>query len=158
MPGTREIAASACGGVVASFAMDVVQDAWRACFERRRSPGDLDEEVEAIAAVVRVLATFVPSLASERRARMAARSLHYFFGVGFAAGYVAAVPRVPMLASAGGLAFGTGLFLLSDRILIPMLKLGRSWERYSRAERLNALASHVAYGVVLEAVRARVVA
>jgi len=39
--------------------------------------------------------------------------------------------------------------------LIPAFRLGRSWERYSRSERFNALASHLAYGVVLEAMRSR---
>lgn len=149
-----KIIASFGGGIIASFAMDVVQDAWARAFERERRATDRDEEVEALASVVRALATFDPSLARGRRAWIAARALHYAFGVAFACAYVAFVPRARVLASAGGVAFGTGLFVLSDRILIPMLDLGRSWDRYSPAERANALVSHVAYGVALEAVRA----
>ncbi len=152
------VTASVGGGIAASLAMDLVQDGWAAVFERGRRTGDLDEEKEAIASVVRTIATFVPTLASERRASLAAYAVHYVLGVGFAAAYVAAVPRAPLLAASNGLAFGAGLFVLSDRILIPMLKLGRSWNRYSRSERWNAFASHVAYGVVLEMVRARIVA
>ncbi|GAC1492171.1 MAG: hypothetical protein NVS2B8_07000 [Vulcanimicrobiaceae bacterium] len=154
---TREvIVASVGGGIAASYAMDVVQMAWAAAFERDRATDVLDEETEAIASVVRAIARFAPALRSPRRAQFGAKSVHYALGVAFAAAYVAAIPRARMLASANGVAFGTGLFVLSDRILIPMLKLGRSWDRYSRSERLNALASHVAYGVVLESVRARV--
>jgi len=152
------IVTSALGGVAGAFAMDVVEQAWAARFERGRATNDLDEEVEALAAVVRIIATVVPSLAGERRAQMAARTLHYAFGIAFAGAYVLAVPRARVLASAGGITFGTGLFILSDRMLIPMLKLGRPWARYSRSERLNALASHVAYGVVLESIRARTMA
>ncbi len=150
------VTASVGGGIAASFAMDLVQDALAAAFERGRATSDLDEEVEAIAAVVRMLTTFVPSIVGERRTRFAAHVVHYVLGVGFAAVYVVAVPRARLLAASNGLAFGAGLFVLSDRILIPMLELGRSWNRYSRTERLNAFASHVAYGVVLETVRARV--
>lgn len=57
--------------------------------------------------------------------------------------------------TSGGVAYGTGLFLVSDRVLIPALKIGRSWDRYSRAERANALLSHIMYGVVVDLARRR---
>jgi uncharacterized membrane protein YagU involved in acid resistance len=145
MPIPGKVIASVGGGLAASLAMELVQDTWAAAFERKRASTDLDEEVEAIAAVVRL------------RARGAARALHYLFGVGFASAYVAAVPRARWLASAGGIAFGTGLFVLADRILIPVSRLGRSWNGYSRSERANALVSHVAYGMVLEIARSRAI-
>lgn len=157
MPIPGKVIASVGGGLAASLAMELVQDTWAAAFERKRASTDLDEEVEAIAAVVRLLATWVPALESESRARGAARALHYLFGVGFASAYVAAVPRARWLASAGGIAFGTGLFVVADRILIPVSRLGRSWNGYSRSERANALVSHVAYGMVLEIARSRAI-
>ncbi len=143
------------GGAAASFAMDVVQDGFAALVERRRAPGDRDEEVEAIETVVRLVGKLAPDLASDGVAHVTARALHYAFGIGFAWAYVAATRRAPKLAAGRGVAFGTGLFVLSDRILIPMLKLGRSWDRYSRTERLDAWLSHVAYGAVLESARTR---
>ena len=155
MSRARELIAGVGGGMVASYAMDVVQDLWDALFERGRAPQDLDEETEAIASVVRVIGRVAPVVRGERHERFAAKAVHYVLGVAFAGAYAAAVPRVRALAAAGGFAFGAGLFVLSDRILIPMLKLGRSWDRYSRSERANAFVSHVAYGVVLETVRAR---
>jgi hypothetical protein len=147
--------ASIAGGVGASLAMDLVQDGFALIFERGRAEGDLDEEVEGIASVVRTLSRFAPALFPVGHAKAEARAIHYVFGVGFAAAYVAGVPRARWLATSRGVAFGAGLFLVSDRILIPVLKLGRSWSRYSRSERANALLSHVAYGVVLEWARAR---
>lgn len=150
----NDAAISALGGAAASFAMDLVQDGLARVFEGGRTAGDREEEVEAIGAVVRLIGTFAPMLASERYERGTARALHYVFGVGFARAYVPLARRFPVLAAGGGTAFGTALFVLSDRILIPTLKLGRSWDRYSRTERLNALASHLAYGIVLETIRA----
>ena len=148
-------AASLAGGVGASLAMDLVQSGFAAIFERGRADGVFDEEVEGIASVVRGLSGFAPALFPAARADEEARLLHYLFGVGFAAAYVAAVRRAPWLAASRGLAFGAGLFLLSDRVLIPALKLGRSWARYSRSERANALLSHLTYGLVLELTRER---
>lgn len=143
------------GGAAASLAMDLVQEGFAGLFERSRRRDDRDEEVEALQTVVRIVGTLVPGIATGASARVTARALHYTFGIGFAFAYVAAVRRVRFISAAGGVAFGTGLFVTTDRILIPMLRLGRSWNRYSRSERLNALASHVAYGVVLETLRAR---
>ena len=149
------IAATATGGIAASLAMDLVQDGFAALFERQRNEGELDEEVEGIASVVRAIGSVVPGLVGERRTRAAARAIHYVFGIGFAAAYVAGCERAPWVGTSGGVAFGSALFLLSDRVLIPVLKLGRTWDRYSRAERANALLSHVVYGVVLDLARRR---
>jgi len=147
--------ASLVGGIASSFAMDVAQDVLAMLFERGRPPGELDEEVEGIAGVLRSFATLAPAWFPPRWAPLEARALHYAFGIGFAAAYVAGTRRATWLGASGGTAFGAGLFLLSDRFLIPALKLGRSWQRYSRAERANAFLSHVVYGVVLEAIRQR---
>jgi uncharacterized membrane protein YagU involved in acid resistance len=59
--------------------------------------------------------------------------------------------RAPIVGTARGAVFGTALWILSDRILIPAFKLGRPWGRYSRSERTNALVSHLAYAMVVEA-------
>jgi hypothetical protein len=151
MPGP--LSASLAGGIAASLAMDLVQGAFGVLSARGRAEGDRDEEVEAIASVVRILANAAPGVFPRRYARAQAYAVHYAFGVAFAAAYVTGVTRAPWLAASRGVAFGSGLFLLSDRILIPALKLGRSWARYSKLERANALLAHVAYGVVLEGAR-----
>ncbi len=151
------ILASVIGGVAASFAMDVVQNGWAAIFERRRAEDQRDEEVDGIASVVRVIGRFVPALRSDRDSNLAARVVHYAFGVGFGAAYVYGADRAPWLTTSSGVVFGSALFVLSDRVLIPALKLGRSWSRYTRSERANAYLSHVAYGVVLELTRGRFV-
>ncbi len=79
------------------------------------------------------------------------RIIHYVFGTGFAYAYAAARTRVPQIAVGRGLAFGGALWLLSDAILIPAAHLGRPLWRYSFAERLNAVLSHLAYAATLEA-------
>lgn len=151
----RFVLAATAGGVAASFAMDAVQTSVARIFERGRTFDERDEEVEAIDSVVRLLGTFAPALARAGRARVTARALHYGFGIAFAYAYVAVAERVPFVATGNGIAFGTALFVVTDRIVIPTFGLGRPWRGYSKSERFNAFASHVAYGVVLESLRAR---
>jgi hypothetical protein len=152
----RYLTSTIAGGAAASLVMDLTQTLWAQAFERRRDAADLDEETEAIASVVRILIRSVPSIFRERDAVLLGHGLHYMLGIAFAGAYLAAVPAsfLPTRAARGA-TFGVALWMLSDRILIPLLKLGRPWSRYSVAERTNALASHVAYGLVVEAARPR---
>ncbi|MBD5654140.1 MAG: DUF1440 domain-containing protein [Candidatus Eremiobacteraeota bacterium] len=144
--------AAVAAGVAGSLAMDLVQDAFALAFERNRTEDDRDEETEAIVAVVRRLSPFVPGDFVRKHPGTAGRVLHYAFGCGFAAAYAAARDRLPRIATGRGLAFGFGLWLLSDALLIPAARLGRPWLRYSWAERLNAVASHLAYAATVDAV------
>jgi hypothetical protein len=132
--------------------MDLAQDGFDVLFERGRAAGDRDEETEAIVSVVRRISPYVPGQLAERYPGIAGRALHYVFGGAFALAYAFARERRPGIATAKGSAFGTGLWFLSDVVLIPSAHLGRPLFRYSRAERLNALVSHLAYGTIVEAV------
>lgn len=129
--------------------MDLTQFAWAKAFESNRPSSDQDEETEAITAVVAFLTRLSPRVFRATNAPAIGRAIHYVFGIAFAAAYLATLPnRRPTLLR--GAVFGTLLWLLSDRILIPVFKLGRPWSRYSVTERSNALVSHLAYAIVVE--------
>jgi uncharacterized membrane protein YagU involved in acid resistance len=129
--------------------MDVAQYTWAFFLERNRPSGDQDEETEAITSVVAILTRWSPVAFPAEKSALIGRAIHYFFGVGFAAAYLYLVPRGrPTLVR--GSVLGTLLWLLSDRILIPVFKLGRPWSRYSVTERSNALVSHLVYAIVVE--------
>ncbi len=131
--------------------MDVIQDAFVAVFGRDRKRDDRDEESEAIVSVLRRIAPLFPNEHVGRHSGAYGRALHYGLGCGFALAYAALRARRPEVAAGKGLAFGAALWLLSDVILIPLEHLGRPWWRYSLAERANAVASHLAYAVTVEA-------
>jgi uncharacterized membrane protein YagU involved in acid resistance len=143
--------AATIAGLAGSLAMDLVQDGFAALFERNRLENDRDEETEAIVAVVKRIAKYVPGQYADKHPGTVGRIIHYVFGTGFAYAYAAARTRVPQIAAGRGLAFGGALWLLSDAILIPAAHLGRPLWRYSFAERLNAVLSHLAYAATLEA-------
>jgi uncharacterized membrane protein YagU involved in acid resistance len=140
------------GGGAGSLLMDLTQYAWAGAFERRRPSGDQDEETEAITAVIALLARLAPSMFPQENAQAIGRAIHYIFGIGFAAAYLRLLPnRRPGFVR--GAAFGIVLWLVSDRMLIPLFKLGRPWSRYSVSERSNALVSHLAYALTVEFAR-----
>ncbi len=137
-------------GIAGSFAMDVVQNTWSALFSRTRIGDERDEETEAIVAVVRRIARYVPGDYANKHPGTAGRVLHYVFGSAFGLAYAALRTRDRRIAAGGGTAFGAALWLLSDVILIPTARLGRPVWRYSRADRWNAVLSHLAYAATLE--------
>lgn len=149
---TKRFNAAIVAGFAGSFAMDVAQNAFDAIFERDRATDDRDEETEAIVAVVRRIAPYVPGGLAERHPGTVGRAVHYLFGSAFALAYADIRKRQPGVAAAKGSVFGVGLWLLSDIILIPSAHLGRPYDRYSRAERANAVVSHIVFGAVVEAV------
>jgi hypothetical protein len=148
----RLIVAAILGGSAGSLIMDLTQYLWAQALERNRPSGDQDEETEAISSVVRALTLLAPRVFRADDAAAIGRAIHYVFGVGFAAAYFALLPnRRPALVR--GAVFGTCLWMVSDRILIPVFKLGRPWSRYSVTERSNALVSHLAYALIVEFAR-----
>jgi hypothetical protein len=142
--------AATVAGIAGSFAMDVVQNTWSALFSRTRIGDERDEETEAIVAVVRRIARYVPGDYANKHPGTAGRVLHYVFGSAFGLAYAALRTRDRRIAAGGGTAFGAALWLLSDVILIPTARLGRPVWRYSRADRWNAVLSHLAYAATLE--------
>jgi uncharacterized membrane protein YagU involved in acid resistance len=151
-PRDRALTAHVFGGLAGAFVMDAVQYSWAKLFESGRPSGDQDEETEAITSVVGLLTKLAPSVFPASAAPALGRAIHYVFGIGFAAAYGELIgKRRPALGR--GAAFGTALWLMSDRILIPVFKLGRPWSRYSPAERANAVVSHLAYALVVEFAR-----
>jgi hypothetical protein len=145
----RFLTSAIVGGSVAALCMDVAQYLWASALERNRPSGDQDEETEAITSVVAILTRWSPVAFPAANAAHIGRAIHYVFGVGFAAAYLYLLPRGPATLVRGSV-FGTLLWLLSDRILIPVFKLGRPWSRYSVTERSNALVSHLVYALVVE--------
>jgi uncharacterized membrane protein YagU involved in acid resistance len=129
--------------------MDIAQYGWAWAFEAQRPTENQDEETEAITSVVALLTRLLPAVFRPANASATGHAIHYVFGIAFAAAYLAALPnRAPTVGR--GVIFGTLLWLLSDRILIPAFKLGRPWSRYSKSERSNALVSHLAYALAVE--------
>ncbi len=87
----------------------------------------------------------------ERRKGLAGWVVHYAYGVAWGAafglGARAIAPRIPVVA---GLAFGAALWLLSDEVLVPLLRFSRRPAEYPASTHAKGLAAHLVYGVATD--------
>lgn len=92
------------------------------------------------------------SIPPEKR-KQVGQAVHYTFGtlMGIAYGITAEV--LPEVASGGGTAFGTLLFLGADELAVPALQLAPPPTKTAPTDHLQHWASHVVYGGALELVR-----
>ncbi len=86
-----------------------------------------------------------------KRAEQVGAAFHYAFGILTGVGYAAATERYPHLGSGQGTAFGAGLWLMGDELAVSAARLEnpRAANAWSH---LSALAAHLAYGMILDAV------
>lgn len=90
---------------------------------------------------------------NERGKRMAGPILHHAFGAAVGALYGAAAARAPKLAAGGGLPYGVLVWMAAAEAGLPVAGLSRKPAEYPFARHAASLASHVAFGATLEAVR-----
>ena len=80
---------------------------------------------------------------------------HYGFGAVAGALYGALAARAPQVATGAGVPYGAAVFLTATELALPLAGLARKPTEYPPARHLASLATHLVYGVTLEAVRRR---
>jgi hypothetical protein len=90
-------------------------------------------------------------LSSEDKS-IAGQVVRYAFGAGWGADYAVARETIASVGSPrGALAFGTGVWLVSDNLILPAFRLA-AWPRaYPVKNHAYALAAHLAYGLSVAA-------
>jgi uncharacterized membrane protein YagU involved in acid resistance len=148
-------AAGLLGGIVAAWAMNrfyTIED-WlegRAGCGRRPEQRGLEPEAVAMASAA---AHILGRGLSETETRVAAQAVHYGVAglLGTVYGALAAIDR--RAAVGMGTGFGLGVWLLADKIALPLAGLSPVPKPTPLAANLFSIGSHLAYGVVLERVR-----
>ena len=113
--------------------------------QRGVSPGE--RMVETLAR--QVTSAPVPPAARERLGS----ALHYGFGATAGAVYGLLARRWPGVTAGGGLAYGTGVWLLADELMLPAMGFADPPHRSPARRHAYALVGHWAYGAALECVR-----
>ncbi len=85
--------------------------------------------------------------------KQAGQAVHYTFGTLMGVVYGVASEFLPEVASGGGTAYGTMLFLGADEIAIPALQLAPPPTQTAPTDHLQHWAAHIVYGGSLELVR-----
>jgi hypothetical protein len=77
--------------------------------------------------------------------------VHYVYGTVWGAAFGILGPRLPIPPIATGALLGAGLWLVSDELLLPLLRLSRAPWKYPVSFHGKALAGHLLYGLVTDA-------
>ena len=91
----------------------------------------------------------------EREKDAAGPLFHYGFGAVAGAVYGALAARTPEVTTGGGAPYGAAVFLTATELALPLAGLARKPADYPPARHLASLATHIVYGITLEAVRRR---
>jgi hypothetical protein len=164
------LAAGAIGGAVGSSAMVLFnhllgasgfgsEDLGRREQHRRidAKPNDADgtiaDEPATEKAASNIYQTATGEALDEPEKRTAGLLLHHAFGAAVGAIYGAAASRVPQLAAGGGVPYGVLVWLAAAETGLPLAGLSRSPASYRWERHAASLATHLAFGATVEAVR-----
>lgn len=164
------IAAGAIGGAIGSSAMVLfnhllgasgfAQDDHGRHDQHRRvdaKPNEVDgtitDEPATEKAASNIAAAITGKQLNEHEKRSVAPLLHHAFGAMVGAVYGAAAARVPQLAAGGGLPYGVLVWATAAETGLPLVGLAKPPASYPWERHAASLASHLAFGATLEAVR-----
>ena len=148
----RDIAMGMVAGAVATFVMDKVS-AWDYTLENpkvkeaeeKMRGGEYPPEVLA----KRVAQATTGSVPTQEATEKLAMGFHWGYGVIWGGLFGALRNRVPLIGSAAGLTYGTGLWLIGDELMMPVLKLSPPSSDFPWQNHARAFTNHAAYGATL---------
>ena len=117
------------------------------------SDGTTSDEPASRKAASRAAEAVTGEPLSERGKDAAGALVHYGFGAAAGAFYGATAAVSPNVTMGTGIPYGAAVFLAATEAGLPSLGLARKPTEYPASRHLTALASHIVYGVTLEAVR-----
>jgi putative membrane protein len=88
-----------------------------------------------------------------REKKTAQPLVHYSFGTLVGAVYGAMAAKVPAAKAGSGTVYGAAVWLLADEVGVPMAGLSKPPQAIPAQKHLEALASHLVYGLTVEGVR-----
>jgi uncharacterized membrane protein YagU involved in acid resistance len=161
----KGLAAGAIGGLVASWVMGYVHAALGASQQQSgdgnaQAPGrpaqqqqqSSGEDVTVKTAVAVAEKVFHHPLPAEKR-KTAGSIVHYAYGALVGGLYGMAAEQWRPARWGEGALFGAAVWVASDEIALPALKLAKGPREYPLKVHAGALASHVVYGVTTEMAR-----
>lgn len=151
----KGLAAGLVAGLVASWAMNRFQTIWNAVRPAPEAPKGEPADDATVKAASVISRAFLRRPLTGAEKKWAGPAVHYAFGSAVGGLYGAVAERAPRVASGAGLPFGAVFWLVADETAVPLLRLSAPPNRYPISVHVYALASHLVFGAVAEAVRAR---
>ncbi len=150
--------AGIAGGLLASFLMEQFQAVWSKAAEEFKASDDKQEssaqkEPATVKAAKAISEGLTRKKLSADRKVVAGEAVHYAMGAVSGAIYGLAAELSPLATAGDGLAFGASVWLAADNAIVPALGFANPPLRTPASTHIYALASHLVYGFVTEAVR-----
>ena len=166
----RGAAAGALGGIVASGAMVLFNHLLAASgfgeddvsrhhqhhrddAEPNDTDGTIADEPASRKAASRASEMVAGRPLTEREKDAAGPLMHYAFGAAAGAMYGALAATSPRITTGRGAPYGAAVFLAAGEIGVPLAGLSRNPASYPPSRHAAALATHLVFGLTLEAVR-----
>lgn len=147
---SKSVAIGALGGLAAAFAMNkyqsVVSAASKAYSDQPAQNQDEDATIKTAGAISRI--AFHHELTDSEK-KWAGPTVHYSLGVWLGASYGFLAEKMPVATAGLGTAYGTAVWLGADEIAVPALGFAKGPAETSLSSHINALGSHLVYGLVL---------
>jgi hypothetical protein len=146
--------AGAAAGLAASWTMNQFQSGWSNLQEKKSGEIREGEDEDATMKAANLVAekTLHRELSKEEKKKVAPY-FHYGFGTLMGTLYGILTEEFPSAKAGFGTAFATGLFLVADEGAVPAFKLGGAPKQVPLSSHIEALASHLVYGLSAESVR-----
>ena len=165
------------GGLVASWTMNQFQSALSRMMEgiekphgaqslkpgggqegvremKRRPEEDSEEQEDATEKIAEAISENIFGHELEKDEKETAGAVvHYAFGAAMGGVYGIAAEVAPEVTTGLGVPFGAVFWMTADEITVPLLGLAKPPTEYPLSTHAYALASHLVYGLTVEAVR-----
>ncbi len=158
--GSRVLKGMFCGlagGLVASWAMNQFQSLLSNFPRQNGDPQEqqpeqsgADNEPATEKAAVAIAKSIFGHELPQSIKKPAGEVVHYAMGAISGVMYGAAAEFVPDVTIGAGLPFGAAVWLVADEVIVPALQLSKQPLQYLASKHLNALASHLVYGLTTE--------
>lgn len=153
----KGLIAGVAGGLIASLVMEQFQAAWSFIAKKLQDPKQRNSSEAAKPTTVKaadaIARRVVGHKMRKKHQKLAGEAMHYAMGVGSAAVYGMLAQVAPVVTAGEGTAFGAVVWLAADEASLPALGLTKPPNRIPISTHVYALASHLVYGAVTEAVR-----
>lgn len=121
----------------------------------RRGESEAEQEAESATtqAATAVSTRVFQHELQEKEKAVAGNAVHYGFGTTMGGVYGALAEAEPRVTACVGTAFGSVLWLLADEVAVPAMRLSGPPTKMPLSSHVQALASHLVYGLTTEVVR-----
>lgn len=153
----KGIAAGVIGGLAAGYAMskfeEIYSKASKAVTGKEPRAGEGEGEDPTIKTADKLSRAFAGLGLARSEKKKASGIVHYAFAAVLGGAYGGAAEVAPAVKKMCGVPFGATVFVGSEDVALPMLKLSKKPWEYPIPRHLSLFAAHCVYGLTVELVR-----